>query len=59
MLSFLRKENRFPDFVRYLVQWLKLVCPRLGKVKIAQILIGRWDEKAIPLAEYLKWSPKL
>ncbi len=30
--------NRFPDFVRNLVQWLKLVCPRLGKVKIAQIL---------------------
>ncbi len=49
--------NRFPDFVRYLVQWLKLVCPRLGKVKIAQILIGRWDEKAKPPAEYLKWSP--
>ncbi len=30
--------NRFPDFVRYLVQWLKVMCPRLGKVKIAQIL---------------------
>ncbi len=30
--------NRFPDFVRYLVQWLKVLCPRLGKVKIAQIL---------------------
>ncbi len=29
--------NRFPDFVRYLVQYLKVVCPRLGKVKIAQI----------------------
>ncbi len=25
-------------FVRYLVQWLKVMCPRLGKVKIAQIL---------------------
>jgi transposase InsO family protein len=30
--------NRFPDFVRYLVQWLKVMCPRLGKVKTAQIL---------------------
>jgi hypothetical protein len=30
--------NRFPDFVRYLVQRLKLLCPSLGKVKIAQVL---------------------
>jgi len=30
--------NKFPDFVRYLVQRLKTVCPLLGKVKIAQIL---------------------
>jgi putative transposase len=30
--------NRFPDFVRYLVQQLKALCPMLGKVKIAQIL---------------------
>ncbi len=30
--------NRFPDFVRCLVQYLKVVCPRLGKVTIAQIL---------------------
>ncbi len=30
--------NRFPDFVRYLVQRLKTLCPALGKVKIAQIL---------------------
>ena len=30
--------NKFPDFVRYLVQWLKVTCPLLGKVKIAQIL---------------------
>jgi hypothetical protein len=30
--------NKFPDFVRYIVQRLKVLCPALGKVKIAQIL---------------------
>jgi len=30
--------NRFPDFVRAVVQRLQSLCPRLGKVKIAQIL---------------------
>jgi DNA-binding transcriptional regulator YiaG len=30
--------NRFPDLVRYIVRRLKLLCPRLGKVKIAEIL---------------------
>ena len=30
--------NKFPDFVRHLVQRLQTLCPRLGKVKIAQIL---------------------
>ena len=30
--------NRFPDFVRYAVQQIKLFCPTLGKVKIADIL---------------------
>jgi putative transposase len=30
--------NKFPDFVRYVVQRLQTLCPRLGKVKIAQIL---------------------
>ena len=30
--------NRFPDFVRYAVQQIKLFCPALGKVKIADIL---------------------
>jgi transcriptional regulator with XRE-family HTH domain len=30
--------NRFPDFVRYAVQRLKVVCPTMGKVKIAQVL---------------------
>ena len=30
--------NRFPDFVRYAVQQLKVLCPAMGKVKIAQTL---------------------
>lgn len=30
--------NKFPDFVRYIVQRLQTLCPRLGKVKIAQVL---------------------
>ena len=30
--------NRFPDFVAYLVQRLKTLCPTMGKVKIAQTL---------------------
>ena len=30
--------NRFPDFVRYTVQQIKLLCPRLGKAKIADKL---------------------
>jgi transposase InsO family protein len=30
--------NKFPDYVRYLVQRLKVLCPSLGKQKIAQVL---------------------
>jgi predicted RNA polymerase sigma factor len=30
--------NRFPDFVCYLVRRLKIFCPTMGRVKIAQIL---------------------
>jgi len=30
--------NKFPDFVGYLVRRLKILCPTLGKVKLAQIL---------------------
>jgi transposase InsO family protein len=30
--------NRFPDFVRDVVQRLKTLCPSMGKVKIAEIL---------------------
>jgi Integrase core domain len=30
--------NKFPDLVRYIVRRLKLLCPGLGKVKIAEML---------------------
>jgi transposase InsO family protein len=30
--------NKFPELVRYLVQRLKVICPAMGKVKIAQTL---------------------
>ena len=30
--------NRFPDYVRYLVQRLEVLCPTMGKQKIAQVL---------------------
>ena len=30
--------NRFPDFVAYMVRYLKAVCPTLGKARIAQML---------------------
>jgi hypothetical protein len=30
--------NKFPDFVRYAVQRLKILCPSMGKVKLAQVL---------------------
>jgi transposase InsO family protein len=30
--------NKFPDFVHYVVQRLKTLCPSMGKVKIAQTL---------------------
>jgi len=38
LVQFREPVNRFPDFVRYLVQRLKLFCPSFGKVKIAQLL---------------------
>jgi hypothetical protein len=32
------RANRYPDFVRYIVQQLKSFCPLLGRYKIADIL---------------------
>ena len=30
--------NKYPDYLRYVVQRLQTLCPLLGKVKIAQVL---------------------
>ena len=30
--------NKFPDCIRYAVQRLNVLCPSLGKMKIAQVL---------------------
>ena len=30
--------NRFPEFVAYVVRRLKVLCPSMGKAKIAQVL---------------------
>ena len=36
--------NRFPDFIRYIVQRLRTLCPSLGKRKIAQMLARREED---------------
>ena len=30
--------NKYPDYVRYIIQRLKTLCPTMGKVRIAQVL---------------------
>ena len=55
--------NKFPDFVRYLVRRLKILCPEMGKKRIAQTLaraglhlgtttVGRMIKENTP------WQPK-
>jgi transcriptional regulator with XRE-family HTH domain len=46
LLRMQQPVNKFPDFIRYIVQRLQTLCPRLGKVKIAQVLGNR---SAIPV----------
>ncbi len=54
--------NKFPDYVGYLVRWLKAMCPTMGKVRIAQVLaraglhlgattVGRMLRKSGPKGE--------
>ena len=38
LLQLREPVNKFPDLVRYIVRRLKVLCPRLGKVKIAEML---------------------
>ena len=35
--------NKFPDFVAYVVRYLKRTCPTLGKARIAQMLARAWS----------------
>lgn len=50
--------NRFPEFVKYVVQRLKVLCPLMGKVKMAQILarVGL-HLAATSIERYLKEEP--
>jgi len=38
LLQLCEPVNKFPDFVRYIVQRLKTLSPSMGKVKIAETL---------------------
>jgi len=38
LVQFREPVNKFPDFVRYIVQHIEALCPALGKAKIAQVL---------------------
>jgi len=38
LVQLVEPVNKFPEFVRYLVRGLKVLCPFMGKVKIAQFL---------------------
>lgn len=50
--------NRFPDFVRYLVQRLKVLCPTLGKKKIAETLArAGLHLTATTVGRFLKENP--
>jgi transposase InsO family protein len=38
LLQLREPVNKFPEFVRYIVQRLKILCPCMGKVKISETL---------------------
>ena len=38
LLQLSRPVNKYPDYVRYIIQRLKALCPTMGKVRIAQVL---------------------
>ena len=38
LLQLSRPVNKYPDYVRYIIQRLKTLCPTMGKVRIAQVL---------------------
>ncbi len=57
--------NKFPDFVRYIVQRLRTICPTMGKVKIAQTLaraglhLGATTVGRILKEESVRYEPPL
>ncbi len=59
LLQMAEPVNRFPDFVRYAVQQLKVLCPTMGKVKIAQTLCrAGLHLGATTVGRILKETPK-
>ncbi len=38
LLQLSEPVNKYPDYVRYIIQRLKILCPTMGKVRIAQML---------------------
>ncbi|MBW8034776.1 MAG: transposase family protein [Planctomycetes bacterium] len=38
LLQLSQPVNKYPDYVRYIIQRLKMLCPTMGKVRIAQVL---------------------
>ena len=59
LLQLTEPVNRFPDFVRYAVQQLKVLCPTMGKVKIAQTLCrAGLHLGATTIGRILKESPR-
>ena len=51
--------NKYPDFARYIVQRLKILCPTMGKVKIAETLCRAGLHLCVTTAgRILKESPR-
>ena len=56
-VAFAEKPNRYPDFVRYVVQQFKSFCPMLGRNKISEILCRGETQNALRLAENVhRWK---
>ena len=53
-----RPANKFPEFVAHLVRTLKMTCPALGKVRIAQMLArAGLHLGATTVGRMLQWDP--
>ena len=49
--------NRFPEFVRYIVRRLKVLCPTMGKVKLAQVLCRAGLHLSSGTVGRIVWEP--